>query len=323
MFFHVLSCSFIFFHFLSFSFIFSSCFFHFAPFHFISCSFFLSFSNIFFHVLSFSFSFSFSFAFIFLSFSFSFILFFFVGCSKFDFFGINFVTISLDSSHVKNQFLCPSRGVDKNEDARLRPIRLRTIWLRPAGRNRIGRSRNWPKSKLIGRSRTDGVCSVSFSLSFFFFCFVLLFFTFFLFLLISLFILFLCCCCFRPQNLNWTRNPEPCTPFPMDPSAGPPLRWTPLRRTTLRRTTLRRTTFHRTTFHWITFHRITQNFALFFPPPATIFILFSLSWGPFVEFCWCFWRPEPWNVHVWSSRAVVWNPGGPSVSTLATQLRQS
>ena len=38
------------------------------------------------------------------------------------------------------------------EDARLRPIRLRTIRLRPAGR-----SRNWPKSKLaeveIGRSR--------------------------------------------------------------------------------------------------------------------------------------------------------------------------
>ena len=32
----------------------------------------------------------------------------------------------------------------------------------------IGRSRNWPKSKLIGRIRTDGVCSVSsFSLSFF------------------------------------------------------------------------------------------------------------------------------------------------------------
>ena len=43
------------------------------------------------------------------------------------------------------------------EDARLRPNRLRTIRLRPAGRNRIGRSRNWPKSKLaeveIGRSR--------------------------------------------------------------------------------------------------------------------------------------------------------------------------
>ena len=34
------------------------------------------------------------------------------------------------------------------EDARLRPIRLWTIRLRPAGRNQIGRSRNWPKSKL-------------------------------------------------------------------------------------------------------------------------------------------------------------------------------
>ena len=49
------------------------------------------------------------------------------------------------------------------EDARLRPIRLRS----KLAEVEIGRSRNWPKSKLIGRSRTDGVCSVSsFSLSF-------------------------------------------------------------------------------------------------------------------------------------------------------------
>ena len=51
------------------------------------------------------------------------------------------------------------------EDARLRPIRLR-----PTGRNRICRSRNWPKSNLaeveIGRSRTDDVCSFpAFSIS--------------------------------------------------------------------------------------------------------------------------------------------------------------
>ena len=46
----------------------------------------------------------------FLSFSFNLIV--FVGCSKSDFFlGLNFVTISLDSSFVKNQFLGPSRGV--------------------------------------------------------------------------------------------------------------------------------------------------------------------------------------------------------------------
>ena len=39
-----------------------------------------------------------------------FIFFFFVGCSKCVFFGgLNFVAISLDSSHVKNQFLGPSR----------------------------------------------------------------------------------------------------------------------------------------------------------------------------------------------------------------------
>ena len=56
----------------------------------------------------------------------------------------------------------------------------------------IGRSGNWPKSKLIGRNRTDGVCSVSsFSLSFFFFCFVFTFLHFFLVLTHLLFILFL------------------------------------------------------------------------------------------------------------------------------------
>ena len=45
----------------------------------------------------------------------------------------------------------------------------------------IGRSRNWPKSKLIGRSRTDGVCSVpSFSRSFFFICLAFTFLYFFL-----------------------------------------------------------------------------------------------------------------------------------------------
>ena len=60
----------------------------------------------FFHFLSFSFIF-FDF-----SFSFSFIFFVFVGCSKSDFFlGLNFVTISLDNSFVKNQFLGPSRVV--------------------------------------------------------------------------------------------------------------------------------------------------------------------------------------------------------------------
>ena len=36
-----------------------------------------------------------------------------------------------------------------------------------------------------------------------------------------------------------------------------------------------------------------QNFALFFPPPATIFFLLSLSWGPFVEVWWCLKRRGP------------------------------
>ena len=74
-FFHFLTCSFMFFHFFV---------------HFLS--FFRSFSFIFFHVLLFSF-----------------IFFFFVGCSKSFFLGLNSVTISFDSSYVKNQFLGPSR----------------------------------------------------------------------------------------------------------------------------------------------------------------------------------------------------------------------
>ena len=82
MFFHVPSFSFIFLHFLSFL----------PLFFFIFLSFFFQFF-IFLHFLSFSFI-------------------FFVGCSKSDFFsGLKFVTISLDSSYVKNQFLGPSRVV--------------------------------------------------------------------------------------------------------------------------------------------------------------------------------------------------------------------
>ena len=168
--------------------------------------------------------------------------------------------------------------VQQTEDTRLRTIRLR-----PAGR-----SRNWPKSKLIGRSRTNGVCSVSsFSLSFFFYCFVFTFIYFFLVLThLSLFILFLFCFCFRPQKPEL--NPKPRT---LHPISDGPFRWTlppvnapppdnpPRNRTTLRRTTLRRTTLRRTTLR-----RTTQNFALFFPPPATIFILLSLSWSPLWNF---------------------------------------
>ena len=120
------------------------------------------------------------------------------------------------------------------------------------------RRRNWPKSKLIGRNRTDGVCSVSsFSLSFFFFYFVfLLLFTFFLFLLISLFILFLFCFCFRPPKKP-ELNTKPRTLHPISagqpsagqPSAGQPSAGPP---------------------------KISR---FCFPPPDTIFFLLSLSWG--------------------------------------------
>ena len=102
-FFHFLSCSFIFFHFLSFS-----SFFHFLSFsfifiHFHSCSF------IFFHVLSCSSFHVLSLSFIFFHFhslSFSLSL---LGAQNLIFLGLNFVTISLDSSDVKNQFWDPSR----------------------------------------------------------------------------------------------------------------------------------------------------------------------------------------------------------------------
>ena len=60
------------------------------------------------HALSFLF---FSFIFFFFL-SFFFLFFFFVGCSKSDFSGSQFVTISVDSSYVKNHFfLGPSQGV--------------------------------------------------------------------------------------------------------------------------------------------------------------------------------------------------------------------
>ena len=206
------------------------------------------------------------------------------------------------------------------EDARHRPIRLRTIRLRPAGRNRIGRSRNLPKTELaeveINWPKSNKWCLLCFFfLSFFFFPFTLSFyfsFLFFLFLLVSLFILFLFCFCFGPEKPEL--NPKPRTLHPISgepPSAGQPPPDN-LRRTTLPRTTLRRTTLRRTA----------QNFALFFPPPATIFILLSLSWGPFVEFCWCFWRPEPWNVHIWALGLSCETPAAPPDRAAGARTRQ-
>ena len=87
----------------------------------------------------------------------------------------------------------------------------------------IGRSRNWPKSKLIGRSRTDGVCSVSsFSLSSFF---SLCFYFSSLFSCSYSSLSSFCFCAvsgFRPQKPEL--NPKPQTLHPI--SAGP-FRWTP------------------------------------------------------------------------------------------------
>ena len=73
-----------------------------------------SFFFIFFHFLClFFFSFLSFFHFSFLSFSFisfHFVSFSLLGAQNLIFLGINFVTISTDNSHVKNQFLGPSRG---------------------------------------------------------------------------------------------------------------------------------------------------------------------------------------------------------------------
>ena len=103
----------------SFFFLFSSFFFIFSFFssffHFFICFQFFLFLIFFMFFIFFIFSFFHfsSFSLVFYHFhSFSFIFIFFVGCSESDFFlSLNFVTISLDNSYVKNQFLGPSREV--------------------------------------------------------------------------------------------------------------------------------------------------------------------------------------------------------------------
>ena len=54
-----------------------------------------------------------------------------------------------------------------------------------------------------------------------------------------------------------------------------------------------------------------QNFALFFLSPAGNFILSSLSWGSSRGILVVFEGPGPWNVHIRSSRVVVWAPAAP------------
>ena len=53
------------------------------------------------------------------------------------------------------------------------------------------------------------------------------------------------------------------------------------------------------------------KFRGFFPSPAPIFVLFLSLWGSSRGILVVFEAPGPLNVHVSSSRAVVWNPGGP------------
>ena len=154
-----------------------------------------------------------------------------------------------------------SRRVVRNEDARLRPIRLR-----PAGRNRIGRSRNWPKS--------NRWCLLCFFFLSFLFCLLLCLFTFLFFFLVLthlslhfVFVLFL------------FSSPEPSTPFWMDPPPPdnpPPDSQTP------------------DSHPPDSPPPDNPKFRAFFSLLPPQFSFFSLSWGPFVEFWWCLkrWGPE-------------------------------
>ena len=56
-----------------------------------------------------------------------------------------------------------------------------------------------------------------------------------------------------------------------------------------------------------------QNFALFFPSPATKFVLFFPLWGSSRGILVVFEAPGRSNVHVWSSRAVVCEPRRPGL----------
>ena len=129
--------------------------------------------------------------------------------------------------------------------------------------------------------------------------------------------------CSVESNWQWTRHlcqqsratgpPFPWTALPLDrPSPGPPFPWTalPLTAVPLDR----------------------PKFRSFFPSPATIYILSSLSWGPFVEFWWCLklrdpqmcsfglsgCRVKPRRPHQTGARPTLWGPqpSGPHPSGL-------
>ena len=128
-------------------------------------------------------------------------------------------------------------------------------------------------------------------------------------------LLLCCCCCYCVVCVWWVcsgplRRTPPCAGPPRAPDppvrrtppcAGPPLRRTPLRRTPLRRTALRRTALRRTA----------QNFALFFPSPATVFILFSLSCWSFRGILVVFLKTGTLKCARLGSRAVVCKPRRP------------
>ena len=197
-----------------------------------------------------------------------------------------YLTIVLYCSCVNN------KSPSSIEDARLRPIRLRTIRLRPTGR-----SRNWPKS-----NRRCLLCF--FFLSFLFFLLLCLFtFLYFFLVLAHLSLHFVVVLFLFSSRKTWT---EPETPNP-----APHCRWTlPLDNPPPDNPPPDNPPPDR------------PKFRSFFPPPATIFILHSLSWSPFVEFWWCFRRPEPSNMHVWALWLSCETPAAPPDRAAGARTRQ-
>ena len=134
-------------------------------------------------------------------------------------------------------------------------------------------SASWPKSKLaeveINWPKSNRWCLLCFFIFlFFFFCFLVFFYFLFLFLVLTL-------------HFVLTLNPEPCTPN----------RWTTLR--------------WRQPCTGQPSAGLPKISLFFFPSPATVFILLSLSWGPFVEFWWCFLKAGTLKCPRLGSRAVV------------------
>ena len=65
-----------------------------------------------------------------------------------------------------------------------------------------------------------------------------------------------------------------------------------------------------------------QNFALFLPFPATVSLFLYLSWGLFVEFCWCLKRRNPEICTFGVLGLSCASPGGPVDCCMETMVEQ-